>query len=65
MAGDITIAPVPIIRYDERAASDAYAAYIAILAQQMADPALSANPAWIGLRKLAYRQFERAYEAPL
>jgi hypothetical protein len=57
--------PIPIIRYDEEAASAAYAAYLAMLSTQVADPALTANPAWWRRRRMAYQQFERAYEAPL
>ena len=59
------MAPIPIIRFDEQTASNAYAAYLGILAHQIADPTLSTNPEWAALRRFAYRQFERAYEAPL
>lgn len=57
--------PIPIIRYDEQQAGNAYAAYIAMLATQVGDPALASNPEWNALRQHAYRRFERAYEAPL
>ncbi len=57
--------PIPLIRYDERTATNAYAAYLGILAHQVADPSLTTNPEWQALRRFAYRQFERAYEAPL
>lgn len=57
--------PIPVIRYDEQIASNAYAAYIAVLTQQIVDPTLTRNPEWEALREYAYRRFERAYEAPL
>lgn len=59
------VVPIPVIRYDETKAANAYAAYLGVLAHQVADPSLTRNPEWAALRDYAYRRFERAYEAPL
>lgn len=52
---------VPLITYDEAKAGQAYLAYIAILAQQKADPSLVENPAWTILRQEAYATFHQAF----
>lgn len=59
------VVPIPLTRYDATVANNAYAAYIAVLKRQMADPSLTQNLEWVLLREYAYRRFERAYEAPL
>ena len=58
-------APVPILRYDSAAASYAFDAHKALLNLEHRVPGLADNPAWNAIRAFAYRQFERAYEAPL
>ncbi len=58
-------APIPIIRFDETAATDAFAAYAALVKIEAVDPELLKSKSWWAIRRYAYRQFERAYEAPL
>lgn len=53
---------VPVIKYVEEEARDAYLAYIGILAHEKLDPSLRDNPAWAKLRNAAYANFYCAYE---
>lgn len=53
---------VPVIRYHEREAQNAYLAHIALLTAEIADPALRDNPAWTILRQDAFERFATAYE---
>lgn len=56
--------PIPLVRYDAEAATDAFGAYAALIKAEAVDPQLLRSDAWWALRRFAYRQFERAYEAP-
>lgn len=52
---------IPVYRFDESRASDAYAAHTAMLDQELRFPVLKANPAWQLLRADAYEQFVLAF----
>lgn len=54
--------PVPVIHYDEEAAREAYLAHVAMLTHEILDPTLKGNAAWAHLRKIAFEQFEQAFE---
>lgn len=58
------MAPIPIIRFDAEAATDAFAAYAELVKLEAVDPELLKSKSWWAVRRFAYRQFERAYEAP-
>lgn len=53
--------PIPVIRFDERKATLAYEAHIALLDQEQRFPTLKDNPAWKLLRADAYEQFAIAF----
>lgn len=53
--------PIPVIRFDERRAADAYEAHIALLDQEKRFPKLKQNPAWRVLRDDAYENFALAF----
>jgi hypothetical protein len=52
---------VPVIRFDERRATDAYEAHTALLDQERRFPRLKQNPAWQMLRADAYEAFALAF----
>lgn len=54
---------VPVILYDAQKASNAYAAYVAILHKEIESPDLRWNPAWIILKQEAYANFYGAFKA--
>lgn len=53
---------VPVIRYDERQAADAYLVHIALLKAERDDPTLKDNPVWTIHRQDAYERFCVAFE---
>ncbi len=53
--------PIPVIRFDEQRAEDAYRAHIALLDQERRHPSLKKNPAWQMLRQDAYEAFALAF----
>jgi hypothetical protein len=53
--------PIPVIRFDERRATQAYEAHIALLDQEQRFPTLKENPAWQVLRADAYENFALAF----
>lgn len=53
---------IPIMRYDADAATDAYAAYIAVLAQLKLDPSLENNAEYMKLVDAAFANFFCAFE---
>lgn len=58
-------APVPVIRYNEARAAEAFEAHCALLLLERINPALRDNPAWTVLRQDAYENFELAFEGRL
>ena len=52
---------IPVIRFDEQRANDAYLAHIALLDQERRHPSLKKNPAWQVLRADAYENFALAF----
>lgn len=54
-------AQVPVIHFDERRASEAYQAHVALLDQERRYPSLKGNPAWQCLRADAYENFALAF----
>lgn len=52
---------IPIIRYNEQRATDAFAAYQAIRQQSKANPALVDSPSWQLIAGQAYQQFEAEF----
>lgn len=56
-------APVPIFRYRERHADDAFEVHQALLRAELNQPALEANPRWQALRKQVFDEFTEAFEA--
>lgn len=52
---------IPIIYCDERRASDAYNAHIALLMAENSDPTLKDNPFWTVLRQDAFEAFSNAF----
>lgn len=53
--------PIQAVQYDERRASEAFAAHTALLKAERENPALGKNPAWIILRQDAFEMFSRAF----
>lgn len=53
---------IPVFRFDEKKASLAYAAHVALLDQEKRFPELRNNPAWKMLRADAYEAFVMAFE---
>lgn len=54
-----------IIRYDEKRATDAFAAHKALIECERMRPELRHNPAWTVLRQDAFENFTLAFEAIL
>lgn len=54
-------AVVPVIRYDEQRAADAFEAHCALLLCERVNPKLRDNPAWTVLRQDAFENFELAF----
>lgn len=54
-------AQVPIFRFDEQRACDAYAVHTALLDTEKRYPSLKANPAWQIVRADAYENFALAF----
>ena len=52
---------IPVYRFDEQRACDAYAAHIALLDQEQRYPQLKDNPAWQVMRADAYENFALAF----
>lgn len=52
---------IPVYRFDEQRARDAYDAHIALLDQEQRHPQLKNNPAWRVLRDDAYENFVLAF----
>ena len=52
---------VPVHRFDERRATEAYEAHIALLDQERRFPTLKNNPSWQMLRADAYENFALAF----
>lgn len=53
--------PIPVVRFDEERATNAYEAHIALLDQERRFPKLKQNPAWTVLRADAYENFALAF----
>lgn len=52
---------IPVIRFDEQRATNAYEAHVALLDQERRFPTLKHNPAWQVLRADAYENFALAF----
>lgn len=53
---------LPVIRFDERAAHDAFEAHAAMLVAERANPVLRRNEYWQALRDTAKARFLAAFE---
>lgn len=53
---------VPVIRYDERAARQAFDAFMAAVNAECRDPSLVSNPVWQAIKKQVAEQFKQAFE---
>lgn len=60
----MNVVQFPIVRYDAEAADEAFAAYAALVKAEAVDPSILRNPSWWRIRRYAYDQFARAFEAP-
>lgn len=53
---------VPLIRYDEKRAHQAWEAYRKLWAMEVADHDLSNNSEWVRVREFAFARFKVAFE---